>query len=402
MTSAPSTSAPSRVALLVVGGGPAALSAVTAYRENGGTGAVRLVTGEDMAPYDRPPLSKFFLAGDRDVPSLPLQDDAFYTERDVTLTLSDPVSSIDTAEQTATTSSGETIGFDTLVLATGAEAASLPVPGGDHPAVLRLRSVAQAVALKAALDTAQHVAVIGSGFIGCEVAATLVGSLGKQVTMIGIEERPQQERLGDHVAAQLHDWLAHDGVRMLGGVTVTGIEDGTTVHLEGHDPVTADLVVTATGATPVVALAEAAGLETRQGRVVVDARLRSSVTTVLAAGDVALAHNATADRPVSTEHWMDAHGQGAVAGAVAAGATQEWADVPYFWSRINGRTLRYCAWGDGFDEVVVDTDAGEHESSFVVWYGQDGVTVGVLTYQADDELERGRDAVATGAPLPRG
>ncbi|GAB2918426.1 FAD-dependent oxidoreductase [Rhodococcus aerolatus] len=395
------TSAHETASLVVVGGGPAALSAVKGYRDHGGTGAVRLITGEDTPPYDRPPLSKFFLTGDRDVPSLPLEDDDFYASNDVTVTLSDPVSAVDTDACTVTTASGETVGYETLVLATGGDAAALPVPGGDHPAVLRLRSLAQAVQLKEAVEAARSVVVIGSGFIGCETAATLAASLGKDVTMIGMEDVPQAERLGDHVGQQLADWLTHDGVTLLGGVTVEGIEDGTTVHLQGRDPVTADLVITATGSAPSSQLAKDAGLETRQGRVVVDAHLRTSVPTVLAAGDVALAHNATADRPVPTEHWIDAQGQGEVAGAVAAGADTTWTDVPYFWTRINGRTLQYAAWGDGFDEVVVDSSAGEHDSSFAVWYGRGGVTVGVLTYEADDELERGTTLVSEGGPLPR-
>lgn len=396
------TAAQTTAGLVVVGGGPAALSAVKGYRAAGGQGAVRVFSADTTAPYDRPPLSKFFLTGDRDEPSLPLEDESFWTENDVTLSLADPVSALDTTARTVTTAAGETVGYESLVLATGADAPAVPVPGGGHPAVLRLRSLADAQQLKEALGTAKHVVVVGSGFIGCEVAATLVGSLGKQVTLVSSEALPQQERLGEEVAQQIADWLTHDGVTLLGGVTVTGIEDATTVHLEGRDPVVADLVVTATGVTPTAALAREAGLETRQGRVVVDSHLRASAPGVLAAGDVALAHNAAADRPVPTEHWMDAQGQGEVAGAVAAGEDREWSDVPYFWSRINGRTLQYSAWGDGYDEVVLDHHAGEHQSSFVAWYGRGGVTVGVLSYQADDEHERGKELVAQGAPLPRG
>ncbi|MGA8332097.1 MAG: FAD-dependent oxidoreductase, partial [Mycobacterium sp.] len=157
-----------------------------------------------------------------------------------------------------------------------------------------------------------------------------------------------------------------------------------------------DLVVAATGVEPQSALASAAGIRTSDGRVVVDAQMRTSVDNVYAAGDVALAYNALAGRPVAVEHWQDAVDHGEIAGAGAAGQVREWDAVPGFWTTIGEATLKYHAWGDGFDTArLVD-----HGDGFTVWYERDHATVGVLTLNADEDYDRGEELIQRKNPSP--
>jgi NADPH-dependent 2,4-dienoyl-CoA reductase/sulfur reductase-like enzyme len=167
---------------------------------------------------------------------------------------------------------------------------------------------------------------------------------------------------------------------------VAAVEAGR-VRLDGAASAEGDVILVAGGVVPEAGLAAEAGLVVRAGRVQVDSHMHSSDSSVLAAGDVALAFNAAARRHLAVEHWGEAVAMGQVAGQTAAGAQASWAEVPGFWSTIGDRTLKYAAWGDGFDQArLVDHGAG----AFTVWYAQAGVTVGVLTHDADRDYERGR------------
>lgn len=380
----------------MVGGGPAAVAAATAYRGAGGGGPVHVLSADTDPPYNRPPLSKGFLRGESGEDALPLQAEREYTAQNVRLALGEPAVRLDLHARTVTAASGAELPFGACVLATGAQPAVLAVPGGDDPRVLRLRSLADGRTLRAAAERASSAVVVGSGFIGCEAAASLAAR-GLQVTLVSTEPVPQAARLGDEVGERIAGWLREAGVTLLGGAQVRQVIDGRTLHLEAADPVTADLVLTAVGVQPQSRLAAEAGLEVRDGRIVVDGGMRTAVDGVFAAGDVALALNPTAGRHLQVEHWGEADAMGAVAGTGAAGASATWDAVPGFWSEIGARTLKQAAWGDGHDTVrLVDHGDG----AFTAWYGQGGVTVGVLTHDADDDYDRGGELVARGAPLP--
>jgi NADPH-dependent 2,4-dienoyl-CoA reductase/sulfur reductase-like enzyme len=386
-----------RVALLVVGGGPAALSAARAYREHGGQGAVWLVSDDDTQPYLRPPLSKEYLRGESDEADLPLADDAFWSEQDVRLRLGTMVTTLSAADRSASLSDGTDVTFEHCVLATGNAPATLPVPGADHPRVRYLRSLDSARALREAVGHARSAVVIGSGFIGCEAAVSL-SRLGLTVTVCSREPSPQSERLGDDASGQLARWLRAEDVVVIGNTEVTGIEDGRIVHVRSHPPISTDLVLVAAGVEPRTTLAVAAGLEVEQGRVVVDETMRSSIPAVLAAGDVAFARNASAGRHLAVEHWGDAEEMGAIAGATAAGATARWDSPPGFWTVIGDRVLKYTGWGDGFDGAEL-VDHGD--GAFTVWYSSGDTLVAVATHGADDDYERGAELVRTGASAAR-
>jgi 3-phenylpropionate/trans-cinnamate dioxygenase ferredoxin reductase subunit len=388
MTDRPESSTP-EVALLVVGGGPGGLAAVTAYRAAGGTGTVVLATAEPDAPYDRTALSKSFLRGEDEQADLALETAEFYRDNAIDLRTGATAVTVDTANRIVGFDDGSSRRYGRLVLATGSEPAALPVPGSEHTDVFRLRSFESGRQLRAAAVTAGRAVVAGSGFIACEAAASLAAA-GLQVTLVTDEVAPHAARLGTDAADRIAGWLRADGVDLTLGSPVTEFRPGRVVLENGelHTP----LVLMAAGIEPRIGLAASAGLTIEDGRVVVDAQMRTSDPSVFAVGDIARAHNAAAGRPLVVEHWGDAEAMGTVAGTTAAGGTAAWDAVPGFWSDIGSRTLKYGAWGDGFDDAVLVDGA---DGSFVVWYLRDGRYVGVLTYEDDDAYERGMTLVQT-------
>ncbi|WP_111511021.1 NAD(P)/FAD-dependent oxidoreductase [Mycobacterium kyogaense] len=375
--------------LLVIGSGPAGLSAAEAYRSERPDAPVRIVSADGRRPYDRPPLSKDFLRGETE--DVTLHPAEWFAERNIDLTLGTAVEHIDTGARTVTVD-GASYSYDVLVLATGASPVPLSVPGGEH--VLQLRSLDDGRRLRDAASSARSAVVIGAGFIGCEAAASLA-SRGLSVTLVAPDEVPQQKRLGDEAGRRLTALVEATGVRYLGGVKVTAVDDGT-VHLDNGTTLDADLVLAATGVTPNSSLAESLGISLEHSRIPVQADMSTSVDGVYAAGDVAFAVNTAAGRALAVEHWFDAESQGKIAGTSAAGKDASWSDVPGFWTTIGEADVKYAAWGDGYDEsTFVD-----HEDGFTVWYTSDGATVGVLTYNADDDYESGEELITKRKPPP--
>ena len=380
--------------LLVVGGGPAGLSAARGFREAGGQGAVAIVSDEHRVPYQRPPLTKELLRGEVGEEELPLEGEHRLAQMGIQL-VSGRAVSLDPEARSVTLSGGRELAYRECLLATGAEPKRLPVRGADDPAVRVVRSLDHVRELLARLDGADAaIAVIGSGFIGCEIASSL-RARGKPVALISDETAPNEARVGSEAAEIIAGWLSEDGVELHLGAEVEAIERaerGLTV-LAGGARIAATVVVMATGVAPRSELAQLAGIKTESGAIPVAASMRSERDGVLAAGDVALAFNPSAGRALRVEHWGDALRQGEIAGRTAAGADGEWGSVPGFWSMIGSRTLKYAAWGDGFDESRME----RHGDGFTVRYGREGKLVGVLTHQADDDYEHGSELIAEGA-----
>jgi 3-phenylpropionate/trans-cinnamate dioxygenase ferredoxin reductase component len=383
-----------RYELLAIGGGPAGMSAVRGYRDAGGEGAVAIVTDEYRMPYNRPPLTKELLRGEASEDGLPLEEEHWLARLDVGL-IGGRAVAIDSATRTVTLSGGRELRYRECVLATGAEPTRLPVPGADDPGVSVVRTLDHVRDLLVRLDSAgTKVAVIGSGFIGCEIASSL-RMRGHPVTLISDEHAPNLARLGADAAAIIAGWLSEDGVELQLGAEVDGIErdgDELTV-LAGEERISAGVVVMAAGVAPRSELAQFAAIALESGAIPVTAAMRSTREGVLAAGDVCLALNVTAGRALRVEHWGDALTQGEIAGRTAAGADAEWTAVPGFWSTIGSRTLKYAAWGDGFEQTQIE----RHGAGFTARYGQDGRLVGVLAHEADDDYERGSELIAEGA-----
>ena len=389
----------SAYALLSIGAGPAGLGAARAYREREPGGRVALVTDEHLLPYHRPPLTKGLLQGTSDVRDLPIEPEGWFDAHRVEL-IGGRAVALDTSARTVTLSGGRTLEYGTCLLATGAEPKRLAVPGADHPRVSVMRTLDDLRRLEQCLGGDASIAVIGSGFIGCEIAASLT-MRGHVVSLVSDETSPNRARLGADASDAIAGWLAQLGVTLALGVAVEGIErrDGELHVIAGSHDLRAPVIVMATGVTPRGELLGAAGASLHNGAIPVDAAMRTTTDGVLAAGDVTDAENAAAGRRLRVEHWGDALGQGAVAGRTAAGSAGSWSEVPGFWSTIGRHTLKYAAWGDGYDTASVQrTGDGD---GFTVWYAQAGRVVGVLAHNADEDYDRGRELIADGAPWPQ-
>jgi 3-phenylpropionate/trans-cinnamate dioxygenase ferredoxin reductase subunit len=382
--------------LVIAGGGPAGFSAAEAYREAGGAGPVAMVAAEGRVPYERPPLTKDLLRGEVGEDEIGLAPASWPADRDVELIAGLAVSLVP-ARRRLTLEDGRELTYDHCLLATGAEPTRLPVAGASDPAVHVVRSLAHVQGLLTALSADARVTVIGSGFIGCEIAASL-RIRGHVVTLLTDEAAPQARRLGEEVGELLSAWLRDDGVRLLAGAGVDRIEPaagGGVTIVAGPETVAADVVVMAAGIAPRLELAASAGIEMPDDAIPADASMRTPVEGVLAAGDACRAYNVTAGRALRVDHWGDALGQGEVAGQTAAGAEAEWDDVPGFWTTIGARTLKYAAWGDGHDAIELTEHGG---GGFTARYRSDGALVGVLTHDADVDYDEGREQIAVEAP----
>lgn len=387
--------------VVIVGGGPAALATARSYRDHGGIGGVTLVSEEPHLPYRRPPLTKELLRGLIDTAELPLEDERWYSERRVRTLLSRRVTAIDPARGTVSLEgSGDPLAADAIVLATGSRPVRPQTPGMEDPRVLTVRSLEDSLELRSLARPGARIVVIGTGFIGCEIAASLALD-GAQVTLVGEDEVPQEQRLGRAVGERITAWLEGYGVTIRGGSPVTAIDGGRAVELGDGSRIAGEHVVLAIGASPRAELARCAGLPVEGDAVVVDAAMRVALAqgrvSVFAVGDVAHALNAAARRHLTVEHWGDALAHGGVAGASLAGVECCWEEVPGFWSKLGERTIKYAAWGDGYDR----SSLREHESgAFTAWYSRNGAAVGVLTYECDEDYERGRELIRRGSPTP--
>ena len=307
---------------LAIGSGPAGVSAAETFRRRHPHIPVRILSADPALPYAKPPLNKEFLGGGHT--NLDLHSAGWFARHDIDLLLGVTVERIDVDAQEVVTVGGARYPYWHLVVASGSAAVPLGVPGGG--AAQPLRSFADAVALRMAARYADTAVVIGGGLIGCETASCLT-RLGLTTTLVFPEAAPLCRRFGMDVGLRVADMLTDAGVRVVADAIVDTVGD-TGVTLATGDTVNGDVVVAATGVRPDIQLATEAGLATEGGRVVVDERMRTSVRNIYAAGDVAMAHNVAAGRPVISEHWRDAAQQGLVAGLTAAGAKAVWNKIP--------------------------------------------------------------------------
>lgn len=396
-SSGSSAEATAHAALAVIGSGPAGVSAARAFLDAGGPGPVVMLTSDSDVPYERPPLSKDVLAGLAPAEGQPIEGkalpEAVELRRDTTVT------DVDLQAHTLQ-AGGQQLGFDRLIVAAGASPNALPSAEPDAEIHL-LRSLDHAQRLVTSAQHARSAVVIGSGFIGCEAAASLARR-GIQTTLVSTEEAPQLKRLGHQAAEQITQWLVGLGVEVHTGVRVSGVQAPRTVHLDDGITLSPDLILAAVGVTPGGGLLEGTEAMVHEGRVVADEFLLA-MPGVWVAGDAARAHHGLAGRPLPVEHWGDALAMGEIAGFNAAQDAQghddghrAWEGIPGFWSTIGEHTLKYSAWGDGFESV----EWVERTGGFTAWYGDsEGRLVGVLTYNADDDYERGQALLEAGATV---
>jgi len=341
-----------RQTFVIVGASLAGAKAAETLRLEGFDGRIVLIGEEAERPYERPPLSKGYLRGEEAPESIFVHDESFYDERDVELRLSTRVTVLDPNGAQIGTEAGDRIAYDRLLLATGAAPRRLDVPGSDLERIHHLRTVRDADALRDAFASTSRLAVVGAGWIGCEVAAS-ARQLGVDVTLIGRTATPLEHVLGPEVGAVYRDLHADHGVALRLGTQVeafVGDEIVEGVRTAVGD-VAADLVVVGVGAEPRIQLAAEAGLVLDHG-IVVDEHLQTSAEGIFAAGDVAAAWHPALGRRLRVEHWANALHQGAVAAKNMLGVATAYDRIPYFFSDQYDLSMEYAGHTTTWDQVV--------------------------------------------------
>lgn len=332
--------------IVIVGGGLAGATAATTLRAEGFTGEVILLAGENEVPYIRPPLSKEFLAGDAARDAGQVHPAGWYAQHDVDLRLGTTVTALDVAGHAVDLSTGERLGYDQVLLATGSSPRRFPT-FPEFAGVHYLRTIADSESLRAALaGGGRRVVIVGAGWIGLEVAAAARGH-GNQVTVLGIEEIPLERVLGPQLGRYVGDVHRRNGVELRMGTSTAGFEqsDGriSGVRLGDGTLVAADVVVVGVGAVPNTSLAEGAGLPVDNG-ILVDAGL-SAGHGVFAAGDVANAFHPVLGRHLRVEHWANAQWQGEAAGRALLGRLVSYDRVPYFYTDQFDLSMEFSGYG---------------------------------------------------------
>jgi NADPH-dependent 2,4-dienoyl-CoA reductase/sulfur reductase-like enzyme len=323
--------------IVIIGGGLGGAKAAEALRDQGYHGSITLISNEADAPYERPPLSKAYLAGQAPFEDALVHALPWYGEHDVDLRLSTSATAIDKEAHTVTLSDGPTLNYDKLLLATGAIPRTLTIPGADADNVLYLRRHSDSDAIRATFGEGRRLVIIGAGWIGLEVAAAARGA-NTEVAIVEMAKLPLLGVLGPEVAQTFADLHADHGVRLYLGAELVEItvEGGRAsgVRLADGTMLPADAVVVGVGVAPDVALAEAAGLAIDNG-VLVDAALRTSDLDIYAVGDIANHAHPTLGTRVRVEHWATALNQPASAVAAildSSGAEGGYTELPYFFS----------------------------------------------------------------------
>ncbi|HZI98274.1 MAG TPA: FAD-dependent oxidoreductase [Actinomycetales bacterium] len=371
---------------VVVGASLAGARAVEALRAAGDDAHVVLVGEEEGLPYERPPLSKGFLAGDTPREELEVLGAEWYAGHDVELRLGHTVSAVDRENATVDVG-GEAMPYDKLLLTTGSAPVRLDAPGAELDGVHYLRSAPDSEAIRAAIDAGGPLVVVGGGWIGLEVAAVARGK-GVDVTVVEPQPVPLSRVMGTEVGERWAALHRGHGVELLTGTTVAALRgDGSVEAVETGDGrrLPASAVVVGVGIRPRTELAEAAGLALDNG-IAVDARLRTDDERVWAAGDVAAAVNGWAGRRLRVEHWANAHDQGAFAGRSMAGATEEWAVAPFFFTDQYDAGAEYWGWADPRSAQVVMRGTPDDGSWFAFWL-DDGAVAAALHVNGWDDAD---------------
>jgi NADPH-dependent 2,4-dienoyl-CoA reductase/sulfur reductase-like enzyme len=350
----------------------------------------RLKSADESVPYDRPNLSKNYLAGSAPEEWIPLRSSEFYREHDIDLKLGVRVGGIDTANRQLEVMDGSRHTYDALLLATGAEPVRLALPGGDLPHVHYLRTLADSRALVATARASKQAVVIGASFIGLEVAASLrARNIG--VHVIGRETCPMEKVLGAEVGNFIRRLHEEHGVIFHLGTTAAAI-DAHSVTLASGEKIAADLVVIGIGVRPAIALAERAGLAVDRG-VTVDEYLQTSVPGIYAAGDIARWPDRLTGERIRVEHWVLAQRQGQAAARNILGRRERFDAVPFFWTEQYDWGLAYVGHAERFDTVQIDGQLEARDCTIVFRRGGRKLAVATIHrdlegLKAEVELER--------------
>jgi apoptosis-inducing factor 3 len=369
--------------IVIIGGGAAGNAAAEMLRREGYAGPLTMLSADDARPYDRPNLSKDYLAGNAPEEWIPLRQPEFYREQAIDLRLAARAAAIDPAAREVRLTDGSRHPYDALLLATGAEPLRLTIPGNDLPQVHYLRTLADSRALIAKATASRRAVVIGASFIGLEVAASL-RARGLDVTIVAPEARPMETLFGSEVGDLVRNVHEEHGIAFRLGTRPAAIESNGVV-LDNGQHLDADLVVVGIGVRPETALATGAGLTVDRG-VMVDAFLATSTPGIWAAGDVARWPDRLSGEKVRIEHWVVAERQGQTAARNMLGARERFDSAPFFWTQQHDLTLSYVGHAAKWDRVEIDGNLAAKDCRLTYCLG--GRKLAVLTIGRDrDSLE---------------
>jgi 3-phenylpropionate/trans-cinnamate dioxygenase ferredoxin reductase subunit len=380
--------------IVIVGGGLAAARTAEQLRRAEYSGSITIVSDEAHLPYDRPPLSKEVLR--KEVDDVALKPREFYDEKDIILRLGSAASNLDTAAQTVTLTDGTVLGYDELVIATGLVPRRIPA-FPDLEGIRVLRSFDESMAIRQHASEAQHAVVIGAGFIGCEVAASL-RSLGVAVVLVEPQPTPLALVLGERIGGLVARLHRDEGVDVRTGVSVAEVRGQghvDSVVLSDGTELTADLVVVGIGSRPATEWLEGSGVAVDNG-VICDEAGRTSAPNVWALGDVASWRNPTGHQ-VRVEHWSNVADQARVVVPAMLGQdVPSAAVVPYFWSDQYDVKIQCLGEPEATDIVHLVEDDGR---KFLAYYERDGVVVGVVGGGMPGKVMKVRAKIAAATPI---
>src|SRR5215468_8426354 len=382
----------SPTSVVIIGAGAAGGAAAEMLRRQGYDELVTLIGADEFLPYDRPNLSKDYLAGNAPEEWIPLRSADFYREQKIDALTKTSVTAIDPTKRQVTLSDGRSLGYGALLLATGATPVRLDIPGADLPHVCYLRTLTDSRRIIEKAKNAKRAVVIGSSFIGLEVAASL-RQRKIEVAVVGKDPQPLEKVLGDKLGKLIREIHEGNGVKFHLGRTPAIIQEQH-VQLDDGTTLDCDLVVVGIGVRLNLALAQEAGIATDNG-VVVDQFLETNVPGIFAAGDIASWPDPRAGR-IRVEHWVVAQRQGQTAARNILGARQPFTFPPFFWSNHFDLHIHYVGHGSGGDETIVSGDIKTKHASLL--FRSDGKLNAVASIgrdlenlKAETALERGEE-----------
>ena len=384
---------------VILGGGAAGYMAAQTLREDGFAGRIVMITRENRLPYDRPNLSKDYLAGNAEPEWMPLRSDDFFETHGIEIMREREVAKIYAAAKQIEFSDGETLSFDKLLVATGGVPRKLNLPNADLKNIFLLRSFDNADEIIAATDGAKRAVVIGASFIGMETAASLK-QRGIAVTVVAPDKVPFEKILGAEIGELFRKIHEKNGIEFRLGANVKGFEGTdavTAVVLDNGEKIDADLVIVGIGVTPATAFLEGFELH-KDGGVIADKHLKIA-DDVYAAGDIVHFPDACTGESTRIEHWRTALQQGRTAAHNMAGKPKEFDAVPFFWTTQFDATLNYVGHAAGWDEIIFQGDVNSRD--FLAFYIKDNRVSAVAGMNRDTELAYLQERLRSGQmPTP--
>jgi 3-phenylpropionate/trans-cinnamate dioxygenase ferredoxin reductase subunit len=384
--------------VIIIGAGHAAGQTATSLRQKGFSGRIVMIGDEAYVPYQRPPLSKAFLAGGMEIERLFFKPEKFWPEHDIELLLATRVKEIDRAAKTVTLNTDEQLSYDKLVLATGSRVRELPIPGHELAGVHYLRSIDDVAAIQPAFNKDARLVIVGGGYIGLEVAA-VARKNGLEVTVLETESRVMNRVVATEITQIFQNMQTQEGVKLELGRRVQELRGDASGQLnevvcaDGHS-VAADICIIGIGIIPNTELAEAADIKCSNG-IVVDQYCQTSDEHIYAAGDCSRHPNPIFGRHLRLESVHNAIEQGKTAAAAICGEPAAYAQVPWFWSDQYDVKLQIAGLTEGYDQFVMRGDPASR--SFAAFYLQAGKLLAVDAVNSPREFMLGKKLIAAGA-----